>query len=269
MKKLVIVIPARFGSSRFAGKPLVQIAGKSMLQRVYEIAKKSVINIQNAEIIIATEDERIKQHADFIGGKCVITSDSCKTGSDRALVACEALGYIPNIVLNLQGDAPLTPPAFVEAIAKALLSSDDADVVTPVVQLAWSALDKLRESKKTTPFSGTTAIVDNNNNALWFSKNIIPAIRNEEKIRLQSDFSPVLKHVGLYGYKYAALKKFVSLPEGEYEKLEGLEQLRMIESGMRIKAVKVDYGNIPQIGVDTPEDAKRAEEIIQEFGEIV
>lgn len=269
MKKLVIIIPARFGSSRFSGKPLVKIAGKSMLQRVYEIALSAVAKISHSEIIVATEDKRIKDHADFIGAKCVMTPDSCKTGSDRALVACQNIGYIPDIVLNLQGDAPLTPPAFVEAIAKALLNSDDADVVTPVVQLSWTALDKLREAKKTTPFSGTTAIVDNNENALWFSKNIIPAIRNEEKLRLNSNYSPILKHVGLYGYKYKALEKFVNLPEGEYEKLEGLEQLRMIEFGMRIKAVKVDYGNIPQIGVDTPQDAERVEEIIKEFGEIL
>jgi len=269
MKKLVIIIPARYGSSRFEGKPLAKISGKSMLQRVHEIAQKTVEKIGQGEIFVATEDERIKEHAESIGANCVMTPDSCKTGSDRALAACENIGYIPDIVLNLQGDAPLTPVTFVEAVAKSLLDCDESDVVTPVVKLSWDALDKLRESKKTTPFSGTTAILNSDGFALWFSKNIIPAIRKEDSLRQESNSSPVFKHVGLYGYKYDALKRFVTLPEGVYEKLEGLEQLRMIEVGMKIKTVKVDFGDIPQIGVDTPEDAKRAEEVINKFGEIV
>lgn len=237
-----------------------------MLQRVHEIAQKAVENIGQGEVFVATEDDRIKQHAESIGAKSVMTPDSCKTGSDRALSACENIGYEPDIVINLQGDAPLTPVSFVEAIAKQLLDDDSADVVTPVVQLTWDALDNLRESKITTPFSGTTAIVNKDGNALWFSKNIIPAIRKEPELRAQSDISPILKHVGLYGYKYDALKRFVSLPEGIYEKLEGLEQLRMIESGMNIKAVRVEYGSMPQIGVDTPEDVKRVEEILKRLG---
>ncbi|PIR38428.1 MAG: 3-deoxy-manno-octulosonate cytidylyltransferase [Alphaproteobacteria bacterium CG11_big_fil_rev_8_21_14_0_20_39_49] len=266
MKKLAIIIPARYGSSRFEGKPLAHIAGKSMLQRVHEIAKSAIEKIGQGEVFVATEDDRIKLHAESIGAKSVMTPDSCKTGSDRVLSACENIGYEPDMVINLQGDAPLTPVSFVEAIAKQLLDDDSADVVTPVVQLSWEALDVLRESKKTTPFSGTTAIVDKDDNALWFSKNIIPAIRNEQHLRLQGEISPVLKHVGMYGYKYDALKKFVSLPEGIYEKLEGLEQLRIIESAMKIKAVRVEYGSISPIGVDTPEDAKRVEEILKQLG---
>jgi 3-deoxy-manno-octulosonate cytidylyltransferase (CMP-KDO synthetase) len=262
MKKLVIIIPARYGSSRFEGKPLAKIAGKSMLQRVHDIAKKAIVNVGQGEVYVATEDERIKGHAKDIGAKCVMTPESCKTGSDRALAACENIGYQPDVILNLQGDAPLTPVSFVEKMARELLENDGADVVTPVVKLSWEALDNLRESKKTTPFSGTTAIVNKDGNALWFSKNIIPGIRKEDEMRLSDELSPVLKHVGLYGFKYPSLKKFVSLQEGVYERLEGLEQLRMIESGMTIKAIQVEYGNMQQIGVDTPEDARRVEEIL-------
>jgi len=266
MKKICIVIPARYGSTRFSGKPLAMIAGKTMLRRVYEVAKKATDNIDNVDIIVATEDERIIEHAKSFGANAVMTADDCKTGSDRALAACENLNDKPDIVLNLQGDAPLTPPDFVRAIAQALINDDSCDVATPVVQLSWEALDSLRENKLTTPFSGTTAIVSTSGQALWFSKNIIPAMRKEDELRVKSDMSPVLKHVGLYGYKYDALKRFVSLNEGVYESIEGLEQLRMIESGMKIKAVKVDYNGVPQIGVDTAEDAKRAEEIILKYG---
>jgi 3-deoxy-manno-octulosonate cytidylyltransferase (CMP-KDO synthetase) len=266
MKKLAIIIPARYGSSRFEGKPLTLIAGKSMLQWVFEIAQKATVNIENTEIVIATEDERIKTHALEIGAKVFMTPRDCKTGSDRVLAACDQFDVTPDIVLNLQGDAPLTPPSFVQAIAQELIGNDSSDVVTPVVQLTWAALDKLKENKKTTPFSGTTAIVGNDDTALWFSKQIIPAIRKEDELRNLSNFSPVLKHVGLYGFRYDALKKFVALPEGKYEQLEALEQLRMLESGMSIKVVKVNYGDIPQIGVDTREDAKRAEDVIVKYG---
>ena len=268
MKKLTIIIPARYGSSRFEGKPLAMIAGMSMLQRVVNIATKATKHINGADIVVATEDERIRQHALDIGSKVVLTSDQCRTGSDRALDACGQLDYSPDYVINLQGDAPLTSPAFVEAIANELLRNAGEDVVTPVVQLSWQALDDLRESKKTTPFSGTTAIVSNGN-ALWFSKNIIPAIRKEEKLRCVEKLSPILKHVGLYGFKYAALKKFVSLEESNYEGLEGLEQLRMIEAGMRIKVIKVDFAVTQQIGVDTKEDLIRVEKIIEKYGEII
>ncbi len=269
MKKILIVIPARFGSSRFKGKPLVKIVGKSMLQRVYEIAQKAIESMQNATIIIATEDKRIQCHAEKIGAKVVLTKKNCKTGSDRALVACEQLNNKPDIILNLQGDTPLISPIFIQIIINELLKNDVADVVTPVVQLSWQALDILRKNKKITPFSGTTVIIDSNYNALWFSKNIIPAIRQEQNIRKKINLSPVLKHIGLYAYKYSSLQKFVNLSEGHYEKLEGLEQLRMLECGMKIKVVKVDDNNIIPIGVDTPDDLQRVIDILKESGEMI
>lgn len=265
---LTLVIPARYGSTRFEGKPLAMIAGKSMLRRVYDIAVAATAGLPDARVLIATEDARVIDHAKSFGAQAVLTPEDCPTGSDRALAACQQLSTRPDIVLNLQGDAPLTPPSFVRALAEVLVADPSIDVATPVVQLSWEALDTLRENKKTTPFSGTTAILGNDNRALWFSKNILPAIRKEEKLRTSQPLSPVYKHVGLYGYRYGSLERFVSLPEGVYESLEGLEQLRMLEAGMVIRCVPVQFGAMPQIGVDTQEDARRVEAAIARYGEM-
>lgn len=263
MTKAIIVIPARYQSSRFPGKPLAMIAGKTLLQRVYEVARAACVQRPDVEIYVATDDVRIEQHAHSLGAQVIMTPPECKTGSDRALATCLALSSTPDIVVNLQGDAPLTPPHFISSILTTLMNDPTCDVATPVAQLSWQALDELRDSKLQRPFSGTTAVIDEKDYALWFSKQIIPAMRQEEKLRTQGAMSPIYRHIGLYGYQFAALQKFVNMPEGKYEALEGLEQLRFLEHGMKIKAVKVDYGMLPSMsGVDTPEDAQKAERLL-------
>ncbi|MFC1659649.1 3-deoxy-manno-octulosonate cytidylyltransferase [Pseudomonadota bacterium] len=267
--KNLIIIPARYGSTRLPGKPLMKIAGKTMLQRVYEIAKKASEE-SNCEVIVATENEEIKNYAESIGAKCVMTSESCKTGTDRAAEVLTKIDYKPDFVINLQGDAPLTPPLFIKAMLDEVEKNSSIDVITPVIQLSWAELDKLRESKKTTPFSGTTAIIAPNNDAIWFSKNIIPAIRKEEKYRGGDKFSPIHRHIGLYGYSYNMLKKYATIEESYYEKFEGLEQLRFIENGYKVRIVKVSYeGRESTSGVDTLEDIKRTEAFIKKYGEII
>lgn len=267
MVKTLVVIPARYGSSRFPGKPLAKIAGKEMLLRVVEIARKGTKNT-DARIVAATEDERIKDFCDKNGIECLMTSDACKTGSDRVCEAVKTLGIKPELIINLQGDNPVCPPWFIEELIKAFEEDENVDLVTPCVQLSWEALDKLRESKKTTPFSGTTCVADEKGYALWFSKNIIPAIRKESELKEKESKSPVLRHIGLYGYRYDSLFKFKSLKEGIYEKLEGLEQLRFLENGMKIKIAKVDYGQFEGMsGVDSPEDLARAEALFKKYGE--
>ena len=266
MSNITIVIPARYGSTRFPGKPLAQIAGKSMLQRVVELAQKAIDGRDNIDILVATEDERIANHAAEIGVAYVVTSDECRTGSDRALEAINQLETKPDFVLNLQGDAPFTPLSAINAILDSF--NEKTEVVTPIHQLRWDDLDHLRESKKTTPFSGTTAIIKDNGEAVWFSKNILPAIRKEKDMRLSADLSPVHQHMGLYGFRVDILEQFCALPQGHYEALEGLEQLRMLENDIKIQTVKVevDAGRM-QSGIDTPEDLARAEAILSEFGE--
>ncbi|MES2204090.1 MAG: manno-octulosonate cytidylyltransferase [Pseudomonadota bacterium] len=260
-QKVAIVIPARYGSSRFAGKPLAKIGSKTMLQHTCDTALAAAKTLGNVAVIVATEDPRVLEHAQSILGVIpVMTPDSCPTGSDRVLAAIDALNISPQVVINLQGDAPFTPTHFLSQIAQVLLDHPEFSVATPAVQLTWEELDKFRESKKITPFSGTTVVMDTKQKALWFSKNVIPAIRGEEKLRLKESYSPVYQHIGLYGFQLDALRKFVALPESVYEKLEGLEQLRLLENGLSIRVEKVSYGKYGPIpGVDTPEDLKRAE----------
>jgi 3-deoxy-manno-octulosonate cytidylyltransferase (CMP-KDO synthetase) len=268
--RTAIIIPARYGSTRLPGKPLAMIAGQTMLQRVVKIAMAAADGRSDIEVVVATDDERIAKHADELRVPYVMTPESCPTGTDRAQAAVAQLAMQPDFVLNLQGDAPLTPPDFVRAMIAAF-EKEPADLVTPVTKMSWEQLDKLRESKKTTPFSGTTAAFDEKTGlAFWFSKNIIPAMRKEADLRAKGSMSPVWRHIGLYGYSRTMLEIFPKLPEGKFEKLEGLEQLRVLEHGYKIRCVPVDYaGRANMSGVDSPEDVTRAEALIAKHGELL
>ena len=266
--KLAIAIPARYGSTRFPGKPLAMINGKSMLQRVVEIAQTAAEAYEQISIFVTTEDKRIIEHAEELGIACIKTPASCLTGSDRVLSALRQLDRWPDFVLNLQGDAPFTPPAVIRKILDCYRDHPQHEVITPVHQLSWDDLDRLRENKEQVAFSGTTAVINHKSRAMWFSKNIIPAIRNEEELRSSKKLSPVYQHLGLYGFRSDILEEFCNLPQGVYEKLEGLEQLRMIENGIKIHAVTVDIGDGQiQSGIDSPEDLARAESYILTHGE--
>jgi 3-deoxy-manno-octulosonate cytidylyltransferase (CMP-KDO synthetase) len=261
---IAIAIPARYASTRFPGKPLEEIAGRSMIGRVMDLAQNIVNTNDNVSYFVTTDDKRIADHVLGIGAACIMTPASVPTGSDRVLSALRQFDDWPDFVLNLQGDAPFTPPHVVQAMIDTFKDNPRAEVITPVHRLSWGDLDRLREIKKTTPFSGTTAIVNDDNRALWFSKNIIPAMRKEDAMRASDALSPIHQHMGLYGFRTDILEKFCALPQGTYEQLEGLEQLRMIENGIKIQAVPVEIetGNI-QSGIDTPEDLTRAEAFLK------
>ncbi len=258
--KTAIIIPARYGSTRFPGKPLVQIAGKTMLQRVVEIGQAVAREHPQVTLMVATDDERIAKHADDIHVDCIMTSPNSPTGSDRVLEAATISGASFDFLIGLQGDAPFTPPEALHKMIDTAKADPSVQVITPVVPLRWAELDALRQAKTVTPFSGTTAIVDQNGNALWFSKNILPAIRNEDR---STEFSPVLQHIGLYGYRIGTLRRFVGMKQGYYETMEGLEQLRLIENGIPIRTIRltVDAG-LAQAGIDSPEDVERAERVL-------
>lgn len=261
--KTVIVIPARYASSRFPGKPLHKINGASMLARTVEAARKAG-KAANAAVIVATDDKRIADHAREIGVEAVMTDPDLPSGTDRCRAAADIAAPDAGFIVNLQGDAPFTPPAHIQALID---NAAKGDVVTPVIRLSWAALDDLRKRKTTTPFSGTTCVRGGDGRAMWFSKIILPAIRNEEKLRKSDAFSPVLQHVGLYGYRREALAKIAALPPSRYEELEGLEQLRFLENGLSVYAVDVEPSKLPQAGIDTPEDAERATQALKAFGD--
>jgi 3-deoxy-manno-octulosonate cytidylyltransferase (CMP-KDO synthetase) len=261
--KTVIVIPARYASTRFPGKPLHVINGVSMLARTVGAAKLAGRKT-GATVLVATDDDRIAAHAREIGVDAVMTDPDLPSGTDRCRAAAELAAPDADFIINLQGDAPFTPP---EHVAALIDNAAMGDVVTPVIQLTWAALDALREHKKTTPFSGTTCIRAPDGRALWFSKIILPAMRNEAKLRAAGDLSPVLQHVGLYGYSRDALDRIAKLKLSRYEELEGLEQLRFLENGLSVFAAPVAPSQLPSAGIDTPEDAERATRVLRELGD--
>jgi len=261
MSKPLIVIPARMASKRFPGKPLAQISGISMIRRTAKIATQ----ITEADYVIATDHPDIKTHCKDHDLPVAMTDPELASGSDRALAAAKTVRPEADIILNLQSDAPFTDPKHIRAILQRLDRSS-ADIATPAVQLDWEALDQLREAKKTTPFSGTT-VIEKNGRAVWFSKAILPAIRKETELRQSAPLSPVLRHIGLYGFRREALERFTSWPPSTYETLEGLEQLRALENGLHIEIVKVAAAQISSPGIDTADDLARAEALIETFGD--
>jgi len=265
-----IIIPARYASTRLPGKPLAMIRGQTMLQRVVRLSLAAAEGLKNVSVVVVTDDSRIVQHCDELGVISVMTSPDAPSGTDRVAEAIRHLPSKPDFVLNMQGDAPLTPPDFLRALIDAFAASP-CDAVTPVTQLSWKQLDSLRQNKLLTPFSGTTAVFnEKTGNAFWFSKNIIPAIRKEEELRQKNDLSPVFRHIGLYGYSVDMLEQYITLPESFFEKMEGLEQLRILENGYTLRCIPVDYkGRANMSGIDSPEDVARAEALIAQYGELL
>lgn len=265
---LLIVIPARYGSTRLPGKPLREIAGVPMLLRTARNAQAAADSLSDAEVVVATDDVRIEAFCAEHDLPCVMTSAELATGSDRALAATNALdpnGTRIDRIVNLQGDAPFTPAEHIIRVAREL-SRDGADAATAYVQLDWDALDALRAHKRTVPFSGTTLIEGTDGFAVWFSKTIIPAIRGEAAHRDQP-LSPVKRHIGLYGYRREVLAAYAALPESHYERLEGLEQLRLLEAGYRMACARVERPRISLGGIDTQADIDLAERLIAEHGD--
>ncbi|MBU6234423.1 MAG: 3-deoxy-manno-octulosonate cytidylyltransferase [Alphaproteobacteria bacterium] len=261
---IAIVIPARYGSTRFPGKPLALLGDKPMIQHVHEKAVAAVDGDPDVRIVVATDDARIETFCQKNGMEVIMTPATCRTGSDRVIEAADKMGLMAeDIVINLQGDVPLMPVEIIRNVLEEFWNQPATKVATPVKRLRWSELDALREAKKTTPFSGTTVTMSTQNRALWFSKNIIPAIRNEEKLRAEGPFSPVYQHIGLYGYQVSILERFTNMSPGTYEELEGLEQLRFIENFIAVQCLEVHPDLEIHSGIDSPEDLERAQKALK------
>ena len=230
------------------------------------VARRAADIAGRCAVVVATDDDRIADLARAIGVDVTMTALDCNSGSSRACAAALARPVRPDLVINLQGDAPFVPPLVVAGLI-ATLRQGNADVATPVYRLDWERLDRLRAHKQAVPFSGTTCVRGEDGRALWFSKTILPAIRDEAKLRATEQFSPVWQHLGLYGYRMAALEWFGATPQSTYEKLEGLEQLRFIEGKRMIATVEVDPPSHAMSGIDTPADLALAEETIKRLGD--
>ena len=258
--KTLIVIPARMASTRFPGKPKAAIGGRPMLERVWRIAA----SIEGVDVVVGTPDEELVAFAESFGAKAVLTPESVgKTGSDCAAFVSKKLGDAYDFVLNLQGDAPLVPPWAVEAVVATLRSEPDAAIATPIVHLRGEALSHFLETKKAGSLTGTTCVFDARGYAMYFSKGVIP------NLRTPGDEPPIYRHIGLYGYRREALEKFAALPQGVFEKAEGLEQLRALEHGIPMRAVLVDLKGRTLVSIDHPDDVLSAEDVIAREGELL
>lgn len=244
--KVLGIIPARFGSTRFPGKPLVPILGKTLIQRTYENAKNcSILD----SVVVATDDERIAKHVLEFGGDVVMTSDDCPTGSDRLAEALQTYYANENVaaVVNIQGDEPCLEPEVIKAVVTLLLNDPEASMSTAIV--------KIESEEEALSTSVVKCVIDLNGNAIYFSRSLIPGNKSGK----YNPKTTYYKHLGIYAYRPEFLLEYTKLPQTPLQIAEDLEQLKVIEHGYLLKAAVVDTCCI---GVDTPEDIKKIEKIL-------
>ena len=262
---VLVVIPARYASTRYPGKPLVELRGatgdaKSLIQRSWEAAQ-GVTGVDR--VVVATDDGRIKSAAEAFGAEVVMTSSDCSNGTERCAEALDALGGGYDIVVNLQGDAPLTPAWFIEDLVAGLSAHPIAEVATPVLRCDGRALNGLLEDRRQGRVGGTTAVFGADHNALFFSKEVIPYTGQE----FEDDVpTPVFHHVGVYAYRPSALAAYPRWASGPLEHLEGLEQLRFLERGAHMLCVEVEARGRQFWELNNPEDVPKIEAMLTEMG---
>ena len=246
--EFIAIIPSRYASTRFPGKPLADMDGKPMIQRVYEQVKKAV-----AEVWVATDDARIFDVVQSFGGNVVMTSPLHRSGTDRCFEAYRKIGKNADVVINIQGDEPFIQPEQIDRLKNCFDS--------PEVQLATLVKPFRKEEGIEALFNPASpkVVINKNFEALYFSRSVIPYVRDIDQSQWL-DYHVFYKHIGIYGYRTDILEEIVSLPQSTLEKAESLEQLRWIENGYRIR---VGVTNIETIGIDTPQDMERALQFLE------
>ncbi|HEX5259408.1 MAG TPA: manno-octulosonate cytidylyltransferase [Sphingomicrobium sp.] len=260
----VILIPARYASSRYPGKPLVELKGatgiaKPLIRRSVEAARR-VRGVSG--VFVVTDDERIAEACAPAQVGVIMTSPECRNGTERCAEALAQL-HEPELVINFQGDALLTPPSFVEALIEHMKSDADAMVATPAIRLRSDEVRALQAEESAGRVGGTTVVTDNEGRALYFSKRLIPHLPNSA---LASGMSPVRLHVGVYAYGPQALGRYVSTAVSELETLEGLEQLRFLAAGIPVAVVEVEPPPFALRELNNPEDVAPIEEALAAAG---
>ena len=262
---VLIAIPARYASTRYPGKPLVSLTGagghsKTLIQRSWEAA----MQVQGVDrVVVATDDDRIKTAAEAFGAQVVMTSVECQNGTERCAQAHDVLGGGYDIVVNLQGDAPLTPAWFVEDLIAGLRADPSAEVATPVLCADGRALAGFIEDRKAGRVGGTTAVFARNRHAMYFSKEVIPYTNRPYA---PEEPSPVFHHVGVYAYRPDALAAYPTWQPGPLEGLEGLEQLRFMENGRPVLCVEVEAKGRQFWELNNPQDVPLIEAMMAEMG---
>lgn len=262
---VLLVIPARHASSRYPGKPLAVLRGatgeaKSLIRRSWEAAR-AARGVDR--VVVATDDERIRAHAMGFGAEVVMTSDRHRNGTERCAEALEALGGGHDLVVNLQGDAPLTPAWFVEELVAGLRAAPGMGVATPVLRMEGEALSGFLEDRREGRVGGTTAVFGVGGRALYFSKEVIP---HTARPYAAGEATPVFHHVGIYAYRPEALRAYPAWEPGPLETLEGLEQLRFLEHGASVLCVEVEARGRQFWELNNPLDVDRIESMMVAMG---
>lgn len=262
--RTIIIIPARYSSVRFPGKPLKRLnVGGGLRKSLVQLSWEAARNVKNVEeIFVATDDKRIRVEAESFGARVIMTSKDCNNGTERCAEAIDNLNADCDLVINFQGDAPLTPAWFVDDLLKAFNENENIQIATPVLRLDTESLEAFRLDRNNGRVGGTTVVFDKGGNALYFSKEIIPFF-DKEHVKNSKTF-PIFHHVGVYAYKPKTLLNYKSWKEGNLEVLEGLEQLRFLENGCPIKCILVDSQGRTFWELNNPEDVPRIEKIINE-----
>jgi 3-deoxy-manno-octulosonate cytidylyltransferase (CMP-KDO synthetase) len=243
MTKFIGIIPARYASSRFPGKPLADICGMSMIERVYRQASKEL-----DEVVVATDDSRIEEAVKAFGGKVVMTSTAHRSGTDRCREAYHSVGSSADVVINIQGDEPFIDPAQIAELKRCFddAATDIATLVRP--------FDKAGNYDELADANRPKVVVGDDMSALYFSRSVVPYLRNYPKEEWPSR-AQYYTHVGMYAYRVNVLDRITELPQSSLELAESLEQLRWLQAGYKIKVGITTYATV---GIDTPEDLQHA-----------
>jgi 3-deoxy-manno-octulosonate cytidylyltransferase (CMP-KDO synthetase) len=260
----VILIPARYQSSRFPGKPLVPLKGatglaKPLIQRSVEAARR-VRGISG--VFVTTDDQRIANACADFGVGVIMTSPDCRNGTERCAEAIASL-HEPELIINFQGDALLTPPSYVEALIDRMAFDQAAAVVTPAMRLTSDEVRSLQREEAAGRVGGTSVVTDDADKALYFSKRLLPHLPAGA---LDGMMSPVRLHVGVYAYRPESLTRYVATPVSELETLEGLEQLRFLAAGVPVSVVEVETPAFALRELNNPEDVEPIEKALAEAG---
>ena len=261
---VAILIPARFASTRYPGKPLVELKGangepKTLIQRSHEAAMR-VPGVSSVHVV--TDDDRIRSAAEGFGASVIMTSEAARNGTERC---AEAAGRLSDadLIINLQGDALLTPPGFVTALIDHMQAHPHADVATPAMRQRVAEVRALQAEEAQGRVGGTSVVTDNHGRALYFSKKLIPYL---PKHAFDGALSPVRLHIGIYSYRPSALETYIATPVSELEELEGLEQLRFLAAGIPVDVVEVETPPFILRELNNPEDVAPIEEALAAAG---
>lgn len=239
-----VVIPARYASTRFPGKPLALLAGKTIIQRVYEQARKIM-----QDVYVATDDERIFHHVESFGGNAIMTSDKHRSGTDRVEEAVRSIDEKFDVIINLQGDEPFVGETHLRTLCTCF---EDSRTEIATLSTPFTTMDEVMNP------NSPKIVTDVDGYAMYFSRSVIPYLRSDNHCESVGTL-PFLRHIGVYAYRRDVLKAITQLPPSPLELAESLEQLRWLQNGFKIRVAETEYTTI---GIDTPDDLEKAKELL-------